>query len=164
MKNSEFKNGHTEESALSSVNKIESKIILSVVAKFIFVCVVLIMSDILFDVLDSITEFVMELISTLILIVESVVGENLEERLFLDKYQSDLIILNTAVVVVGIILFYFIKALPGLIMAAKKQLLKKIRAYYERSVLRWNSYSTSLKLKLFLIYILGCLGLSLLAG
>lgn len=144
--------------------KAESRILFAVGIKFILAYMILLMFDVLLDGFMAVLDLAVEFIHVLIEIFEALAEEGLEKVLHTKHQQSEMIILNSALIGVLIVLYYFIKALPHMVVAAEKLLLQKLKVYWTSSLLHWKSYSIWMKLKLSIVYILGFLGLTLLIG
>jgi len=164
MKDNKLKREQQEPSELNEMEKTDSRILLGMGIKFVFVYLVLLMSDVLLDTLMAVFDFIVEIIHILIEVFEVLAEEGLEMILQTEHQQSEMIIFNFALIIVLIVLYYFIRALPHLIIALEKQLLKKVKVYWVGQVQQWKLHSIALKLKLVLVYMTGILGLTMLVG
>ncbi len=164
MKENQIKVEQKKLDSLSETTKKESKILFGVVMKFILLYMVLLMFDVLLDGLVAIFDLAIELVHILIEIMELLLEEGLEKFFHTKHHQSEMIIINVALIITFIIFYYSIKALPHLIVVMEKQLIRRLRANWQSSLLHWQSYSMKLKLKLIVAYLLGIFGLTLLLG
>ena len=151
-------------SGLNMIEKTDSRILFGLGIKFVLVYIILLMFDVLLDGLMALFDFMIELMHILIEIVEIVAEEGLEKFLHTGHQQSEMIILNSALIVSGILVYYFIKALPHLIIVLEQQLLKKLKGYWAGQLMEWQLHSIWLKLNLILVYIVGFSGLIMLIG
>lgn len=164
MKNNKLRVDQQEANKLSLEGKTDSKVLINLGIKFVFLYFVLLMFDVLLDGLMMIFDFLVELIHILIEIVELLAEEGVEMVFHTEHHQSETILLNLVSIIALILLYYFIKALPHLIVVWEKRLLNKMKEYWRERVLQWHLFSIGLKLKFTLVYILGSLGLIMLLG
>lgn len=145
----------SQSSKMVNRQKSERKMLIWVAIKFVILFLVISMSDMLLDWLLSLFDIISELIHLVFEAIEYSIELLLEYIFNTNHQQSEIIIINSVIIIVFYLTYRTLLTLPRLYLRVKRNIktiwLRKKRLRYSR----WREMPLSSKIKLIAAYILG---------
>jgi len=145
-----------------AVKKIEQHILVKLEIEFALLFLVIFSFDIILDIFSTLIDLFIELIHMIIEVIEGSIELGLEHALHTNHQQSEMIIVNSAIVIIIFLVYRLLKALPSIYVGFIRASSKSWHTFAQQTYDHWHVYSMRLKIKLILVYVVGFGGLFLL--
>lgn len=123
--------------------------------QFFWLFIVLLFFEDLLDLVTDVAHSIFEILHLLIEVLEGLVEEILEHLLHTDHHQSEMIIVNTVLLIGLYGLYRLIRALPRIFRRVKRNYLAVWLNYKRRKYNYWRALSPVKKIKLAAAYSTG---------
>lgn len=137
----------------------DQKMLIRISKKFAVIYAVILMFDTIFDLFQGIIDIFIDLIHIIIEFFEYSIELLLEHILNADHQQSEIMIVNFAIVVGLYCLYKFCMVLPKLFIWLKRRIKAAWLRRKRRESAYWRSLSLNRKIKIYIIYCIGIFGL-----